>query len=150
MPSPGTPSTLIATPERVGHGDGCDDNVTGRTQSPAHGCSSSPLLQADGSRRGLSDRLRPGRLDSPRLTPVVSSASPSPRLRVASDASEDFVMLDLRPDISVAGTSCNGVDTVLPSPASLLATPVRGGRLADLNDTYDYQGHGAGPESLRA
>eukprot|EP00959_Pyramimonas_sp_CCMP1952_P065291 1363040-Pyramimonas_sp.AAC.1 len=49
MPSPGTPSTLIATPERAGHSDGCDDNVTGRTQSRVHGCSSSPLLQAQSS-----------------------------------------------------------------------------------------------------
>eukprot|EP00959_Pyramimonas_sp_CCMP1952_P299240 6259044-Pyramimonas_sp.AAC.1 len=46
MSSPSTPSTLIATPERGGHSDEWDDNATGRTQSPVHGCSSSPSLQA--------------------------------------------------------------------------------------------------------
>eukprot|EP00959_Pyramimonas_sp_CCMP1952_P395911 8295598-Pyramimonas_sp.AAC.1 len=62
-------------------------------------------------------------------------------------------MLDLRPDLSVTGTSCNEVEAVPPSPATpatLLATPERVGRLADLNDVYDDQGHGDGPESLRA
>eukprot|EP00959_Pyramimonas_sp_CCMP1952_P175002 3657103-Pyramimonas_sp.AAC.1 len=110
-------------------------------------------MEADGGGLGLSDRQRPGHPDSPRLTPVVSSASPSPRSRVASDASEDFAMLDLHPDPSVTGTSCNGVDAVPPSPATpatLLATPERVGRLADLNGICDDQGHGAGPESLRA
>eukprot|EP00959_Pyramimonas_sp_CCMP1952_P242416 5067089-Pyramimonas_sp.AAC.1 len=61
-------------------------------------------------------------------------------------------MLDMRPDLSVNGASCIEVDTVSPSPATpatLIATPERVGRLADLNDLYDYQGHGAGPGTHR-
>eukprot|EP00959_Pyramimonas_sp_CCMP1952_P296289 6198062-Pyramimonas_sp.AAC.1 len=62
-------------------------------------------------------------------------------------------MLDLRPDVLVVGPSCPGADAVSSSPATpatLLATPERVGRLADLDDLSDDQGAGAGPETSRA